>query len=84
MKAYTNYVPTMFFYGRGSLAENGKDILPRYGKRAYMITSRFIENRENIALKDACALLESLGIEYGCTENVEENPPIRSLVAMLP
>ena len=84
MKAYTNYVPTMFFYGRGSLGEHGKNILPRYGKRAYIITSRFIENRENIALKDACTMLESLGIEYGYTENVEENPPIRSLVAMMP
>lgn len=84
MKEFTNYVPTMFFFGRGSLDANGPDILPRYGKRAYIITSKFIENRENIALKDTCALLESLGIEYGYTEKVEENPPVRSLVAMMP
>ena len=84
MQAYTNYVPTMFFYGRGSVKTNGAEILPRYGKRAYIVTSKFIENRENIALKDTMELLESLGIEYGYTENVEENPPIRSIVAMMP
>ncbi len=84
MQSYTNYVPTMFFYGRGSLKANGPEILPRYGKRAYIITSRFIENRENIALKDACELLESLGIAYGYTEEVEENPSIRSIVQMMP
>lgn len=84
MQPYTNYVPTMFFYGRGSLKTHGPEILPRYGKRAYIITSRFIENRENIALKEARELLDSLGIEYGYTEEVEENPSIRSIVAMMP
>lgn len=84
MKAYTDYIPTMFFFGRNCLKEKGGDILSRYGKRAYIVTSRFIENRENIALKDTCELLESLGIEYAYTEEVEENPPIRSIVQMMP
>lgn len=84
MKAYTDYVPTMFFFGRNVLRDRGGEILPRYGKRAYIITSRFIEDRENLALKDALALLESLGIACGYTEEVEENPSIRSIVQMMP
>lgn len=37
MKAYTDYVPTMFFFGRNCLKEKGGDILSRYGKRAYIV-----------------------------------------------
>lgn len=82
MKPYTFYVPTMFFYGKNSLKEKGKDLLPRYGKRAYIVTSKFIQGRENLALKDAEELLNSLGIAYDVTEGVEENPPIHTIVDM--
>ncbi len=81
MKPYTHFSPTIFFFGKNCLQEKA-DIFSRYGKKAYIVTSKFAEGCENLALKELTALFDSLGIAYGVTDAVEENPPIRNIVEM--
>lgn len=81
MKSYTFYAPTMFFFGRGCLQEK-TEVLKSFGKKAFLVTSPFPVGTKNLALEDAKRVLEDMGMSYLTTEEVEENPPIRTIVSM--
>ena len=81
MKPYTFYVPTMVFSGRGCLEEKA-ELLKHFGQKALLVTSPFPDGIVNLALEDAKKVLTAQGIEYMVTDEVEENPPIRTIVSM--
>ena len=81
LKAYTFSVPTMFFFGRNCMKEKTA-VISHYGKKAFLVTSKFMDGVKNLALEETKELLTTLGIAYEVTEDVEENPSVRTIVSM--
>ena len=79
MKPFKYHVPTPLYFGKNCLDLNA-ELICSLGKRAFIITSRFAEGCENLALADMKRILTAHGIEYAVNENVEENPPVESCV----
>lgn len=80
MKPYTYYVPTMFFFGDHILEQKAPILFEKYGKKAAIITTKFLEGCENTALTDTCEVLEKSGIAYVVNDETEENPSVRNVL----
>lgn len=80
MQAFRFGVYTTLYFGSDSLKKNSH-VFSRYGKRAFIITSKFPEGT-HFSLYDTEAVLKDLGIEYKINDEVRENPPVESVVAI--
>ena len=81
MKPFRYAVPTPVFFGADCIKNNAA-ILNSYGKRAFIITSRFLPGYKNLALEDIETVLKSLSITYKVNREVQENPPVSSVAAI--
>lgn len=78
-----NYcAPTALYCGINSIIQNEKVILS-YGKRAFVISSRFSENCRNLALEEVEELLRRSGRECAVFVDAEENPTVESIVRVV-
>lgn len=78
MDSFSYYAPTDIEFGDDVL-ESRKALISGYGKRCYIITGRFVDGQENLALKDLTSLLDELRIAWIADESVVENPPVESV-----
>lgn len=81
MKSFRYDTQTCIYYGRNCLKENA-DKLEEFGKKAVIVTSKFVEGCPNRALEDVEEVLADLGVEYLVLDDVQENPPVENIVAM--
>lgn len=75
MKDFKYHTPAPVYFGHETVKKNA-DLIASYGKKAYIVTSRFPAGHPNKALLDVISVLEDRGIEYKCFEDVEENPSV--------
>lgn len=73
--------PSEVYFGRGCISENSH-VFATMGKRAYVVTSEFPDNVENLALTDVKNALEKEGITYVVDEGAQPDPPVESVVAI--
>ena len=79
MLRFSYYAPVALHVGRHIL-EDSADLLRNYGKRAFVITSRFAPGCRNLALEDMENVLRENSIEFLTDDEVEENPSVESIV----
>ena len=60
MKSFKFSFPAKIYFGRDCVKENAS-LIRNMGKKAFVITSKFIEGYENIGLKDVERLLWRIG-----------------------
>ena len=75
MKDFKFHTPSPVYFGHETVKKNA-ELIASYGKKAYIVTSRFPAGTVNKALLDVVSVLEDRGIEYKCFEDVEENPSV--------
>lgn len=73
--------PGEIFFGRGCVLEHA-DVFSRMGKRAYIVSSKFVDGVKNLALDDVKKALEGKGILYAVDEEAQPDPPVDSVVAI--
>ena len=78
MRDFTYHAPTAVYFSKGCIEKNGS-LIASYGKKAFIITSRFAEGFRNLALDDIMALFNEKGIDYFVYDDVEENPSVESI-----
>ena len=78
MQEFTYYAPTAIYFGADCLRAH-RQILRQCGARGFILTSRFANGCQNLALEDAKVLLKQEGISFGVFEEVEENPTVESI-----
>lgn len=81
MKSYRYSVPTPVYYGNDCVKQNAA-LLCSFGKRAFIVTSKFLNNCPNYALDDVEEVFKANGIDYAVNDEVEENPPVESCAAI--
>ena len=81
MQAFSYYAPTAVEFGE-NIVRKRAELIKGFGKRAYIVTSRFVEGSRNLALEDLTAIFGELGTEYFVNEDVCENPPVESVAAI--
>lgn len=73
------YTPTALFYGEGCVAEKLRCACSR-AKKAFVLTTRFVDGLRNYALEDILAALSKMGLNSFVYEDSEENPTVESIV----
>lgn len=73
--------PGEIFFGRGCVHEHA-DVFSRMGKRAYIVSSRFVNGLRNVALDDVRSALSDRGIVYTVDEDAQPDPPVESVVSI--
>lgn len=79
MNSFKYSVPTPIYFGKGVVKEKAK-MITGYGKRAFIVTSKFQCGCKNFALADVEEILNEAGIVFKVNDNVIENPPTESCV----
>ncbi len=74
---FNYYMPTEIYFGRGSIEKN-KNAMIKLGSKALIITGKS-SSKKNGSLKDVTDALETLNIEYGVFDDVEENPSLETI-----
>lgn len=75
MSAY--YVPPVNFIGRGCLAEAKESIKSLGGKKALVVSGKFLTS--NGTVKKVTDMLEEIGIEYVVYNDVKANPTVSNV-----
>lgn len=75
MKDYKFILPTTVFAGENVLKKKAQ-VFANLGKRAFIVTTEFPEDVENLCLTDTIKVLESQGIKYRVNDKAMPNPPI--------
>jgi len=78
VKPFRFGVSTPIYFGAECI-KNNASLLKSYGKRAFIITSRFPQGYKHHALEDLQTIFKDLGIEYKVNMEVQENPPVTSV-----
>lgn len=78
MRDFSYHAPTAVYFGCGCIEKHRRQIAS-YGKKAFIITSRFGSGFENLALADVQRLFDAEGVECVVYEDVEENPSVESI-----
>ena len=78
MKPFRFAINTPIYFGTNCIEDN-VDFFKSLGKRAYIITSKFLSGCRNYALEDVETALKSQGIDYKVNTEVLENPPVSSI-----
>lgn len=71
--------PGEIFFGRGCVNEHA-EVFSRMGKRAYIVSSRFVNGLRNVALDDVKRALSGQSIEFVVDEDAQPDPPVESVV----
>lgn len=79
MKAFHYTTPVMLYFGENCVKDN-INAFHTENKRTFIITSRFMEGYENLALKEMTEILDENGFTYEVYEDAEENPTVESIV----
>lgn len=74
--------PGEIFLGKDCVGEN-PDIFTQFGKKAFIVTSIFLDGKKNIALEDVKNVLNAQGMDYQVNESVIPDPPVESCVEIL-
>lgn len=82
MKNFHFACPGEIFFGPESVAQN-PEIFSQYGKKAFIVTSKFLDGTRNIALEDVEAVLKSEGVEYQINDSVQPDPSVEACVEVL-
>lgn len=69
------------FFGQNCISEH-TDIFSRLGKRAYIVSSRFMKGARNLALEDVKLALAHEGISFQVDEEAQPDPSVESVVAI--
>lgn len=78
MKAFKYFTPVAIYYGENCVKEHAT-LFQAAGEKAFIITGKFIEGYQNIALEDVASMLAEIGVTYELCEDVIENPPVESV-----
>lgn len=81
MKAFRYNTQTCVYYGRNSIAGH-QDIFKEYGKKAVVVSSKFVKGCPNYARDDLKEIFRKLDMEFIILEDVVEDPPVENIVAM--
>lgn len=81
MITYKYLMPATVFVGKGIVAEKAY-LMKKLGKKAFIVTSEFPKDVENISLNELIAALEEQGIEYKVNATALPNPPIYNVDAI--
>ncbi len=81
MKSYRYSVPTPVYFGTGCVKANA-DLLCSFGKKAFIVTSKFMGGCPNRALNDVEEIFKAKGVDYLINEDTEENPPVENVHAI--
>ena len=81
MNSFKFGIPSLIYYGRDCVTKNG-DVFHQFGKKAYIVTSKFFPGCKNKALEDIKEVLKAQGICFTVNDNVIENPPVKSCIEM--
>lgn len=81
MKPFRYNTQTCVYYGRNSVKDHAS-LFQDYGKRAVVVSSKFVKGCRNYARDDVREVFEKSGIEYKLLEDVVEDPPVENIVAM--
>ena len=81
MKAFRYNTQTCVYYGRHSIAGH-QDIFKEYGKKAVVVSSKFVKGCPNYARDDLKEIFRKLDMEFIILEDVVEDPPVENIVAM--
>lgn len=77
MQDFKFHVPTPIYFGE-NVVKKRASMICGFGKRAFIVTSKFPEGYRNYALEDIEAILSEAGIDYKVNDNVVENPAVES------
>jgi len=81
MKEFRYSVPTTMYYGGDCIKQNAP-LFKSYGSKACIFTRQFVGGARNYALEDVEEVFNNQGIEYKIITDVQENPPVLSIVAI--
>lgn len=81
MHEFSYYSPTAVEFGENILRKRTEQ-LKSFGKKAYIITGRFLQGSRNRALDDITEIFGEIGTDYFVNEDVCENPPVESVVSV--
>lgn len=81
MQSFSFVSPTSVILGKNCIFQN-QDLIASFGRKAFIISSRFTCGCENLALKDIAAVLNALEIDYTVFEDAEENPSVESVASV--
>lgn len=81
MKSFRYNTQTCVYYGRHSIEEH-EDIFRDYGKKAVVVSSRFVKGCPNYARDDLKEVFDRQNIEAVFLEDVVENPPVENIEDM--
>lgn len=81
MKSFRYDTQTCIYFGRNCLKEHAEK-LEEFGKKAVVVTTKFVEGCPNLALEDLESIFADKGVEYVILDDIEENPPVENIVAM--
>lgn len=79
MKAFRYSTPVTLYFGENCVKDNA-EVFESENKRTFIITSRFMDGCENLALKDMKEVLDEKGFAYEIYDEAEENPTVESIV----
>lgn len=75
MKDFKFHIQSPVYFGHGTVKKQA-DLIASYGKRAFLVTTKFPAGVVNQALEDVIAVLNDKGIEYQVFDETEENPSV--------
>ena len=78
MKAYRYSVPTPVYFGTGCVKENAS-LICSFGKKAFIVTSKFMNDCRNHALEDVIEIFKANGVDYLVNDDTLENPPVENV-----
>ena len=78
MISFEYHAPTALYFGENCISSH-KKVIGSFGKRAFIITSKFSGDCRNYALEDIVNVEKELDVEYFIYDEVEENPSVESI-----
>lgn len=81
MKGFRFNVQTCLYYGRNAVKEH-QDVFDDFGKKAVIVTSKFVDDCPNVGLKDTKEIFEAKGISYVEIDYAVPNPPVENIEEM--
>lgn len=81
MKAYRFTVPTPVYFGDHCVKDNAS-LICALGKKAFIVTQKFMNNCRNHALDDIVDIFQANDITYQINDDAQENPPVESVAAI--
>lgn len=79
MKDFKFHIQAPVYFGHGTVKKQAA-LIASYGKKAFIVTTKFPEGVRNLALEDVTSVLDENGIAYEIFDETEENPSVECCV----